>query len=133
LSPGPGARFLGAESPFLSGNLIRQNAPIEDLFSNQIRNQLKEPNMKIIDQSYKKTTNPPDEIIVELKNGMTLRSSSTDRLAGDYVCLCNEDGKEIAYWHHDEWQTDPILVMGAIMCSAAGITIKQKQDNNENH
>lgn len=61
-----------------------------------------------------------DEVIVELKDGWSLRSSSKTYEAGDYVRLCRPDGSEYAYWHYDEWQADPRLVMGAIINAAAG-------------
>ena len=65
-----------------------------------------------------------DETIVELADGNTLRSGSKTFMAGDYVRLCDSEGEEIAYWHYDEWQNDPQLVMGAIIRSAAGVSIK---------
>ena len=67
-----------------------------------------------------------DEIIVKLADGCTLRSGVDDPdaegalTAGDYVRLCGPDGEEIHFWSKDEWQTDPSLVMGAIMIAAAG-------------
>ena len=32
-----------------------------------------------------------------------------------YVRLTDSDGNELVYWHYNEWQEDPKLVMGAIM------------------
>lgn len=61
------------------------------------------------------------EIVVELKDGYTLRSSSETFLAGGYVRLCDPAGKELYYWSYDEWQNDPELVMGAIIMASSGL------------
>lgn len=59
-----------------------------------------------------------DEVIVELKNGRTIRSGSTEHQAGDYVRVCDESGEELQYWDYLEWEEDPKLVMGAILILA---------------
>lgn len=61
------------------------------------------------------------EVVVELMDGWTLRSSATDRLSGDYVRLVDDRGNEYAMWEHTEWAEDPVLVMGAIINAAAGL------------
>jgi len=63
-----------------------------------------------------------DELIITLKDGCTLRVGHDEDSGryGQYVRVCEPDGKEVQYWHHNEWQEDPILVMGALMCTAAG-------------
>lgn len=66
---------------------------------------------------------PIDEVIIELKDGYTLRSSSETRTAGDYVRLVDKYGHEVLYWHYDEWRDEPILTMGAIVCAMAGIEV----------
>lgn len=66
------------------------------------------------------TATDAEEVVVELADGWTLRSSSEEFTAGDYVRLCKPDGTEYCYWHYDEWQDDPRLVMGAIVNAAAG-------------
>jgi len=71
-----------------------------------------------------------EEVIVRLADGCTLCSGSENRIAGDYVRLCDPDGEEIAYWDHLEWQEDPILVMGAIIQSAAGVRIEKEGQKN---
>jgi hypothetical protein len=59
--------------------------------------------------------------VVRLADGWTLRSGPDgDFVSGDYVRLVRPDGTEHLYWHHDEWQTDPVLVMGAIINAASG-------------
>lgn len=63
------------------------------------------------------------EIIVDLASGWSLRSGSEQHISGEYVRLVDPAGREIFYWHHDEWETDPILVMGAII-NAAAVTSK---------
>lgn len=55
------------------------------------------------------------EVVVHLPHGYTVRSSSEDHLSGDYVRICDPDGEELVYWHYDEWERDPQLVMGAFI------------------
>lgn len=64
--------------------------------------------------------NEDGEIVVQLADGWSLRSSDPELMSGDYVRLCRPDGSEYLYWHHDEWQADPVLVMGALLNAAAG-------------
>lgn len=59
------------------------------------------------------------EIVVQLANGCSLRSADGERLAGGYVRLVDPNGVELQYWDNAEWERDPILVMGAILCAAA--------------
>ena len=68
------------------------------------------------------------EVVVELKDGYTLRSGSDDEAftSGEWVRLCRPDGSEAIYWHYDEWKEDPILVMGAIINSAAGLRLEDE-------
>lgn len=72
------------------------------------------------------------EIVVKLADGWTLRSgvyapNDPDSLtSGEYVRLCRPDGSEYAYWDQDEWATDPALVMGAIINSAAGLRFDEE-------
>jgi hypothetical protein len=58
------------------------------------------------------------ETVLKLANGYSLRSGGYDYQAGDYVRLCNQRGEELLYWDHEEWKTDPELVMGAILLAA---------------
>ena len=69
-----------------------------------------------------------DEVVVQLADGCTLRSGCPNegRESGEYVRLCDADGDEVMYWHHDEWRDDPILVMGAIINSAAGARLPRE-------
>jgi len=74
-------------------------------------------------------TNDPHEVIVPLENGNTLRSGVYDPqddslTCGEYVRLCDPNGNEIVYWDQEEWRDDPALVMGAIICCAAGRNLK---------
>jgi hypothetical protein len=57
------------------------------------------------------------EYVVALANGKTIRTDSYAANAGgsSYVRVCNRDGEEIAYWIHNEWESEPELVMGAIL------------------
>lgn len=71
--------------------------------------------------------NEDGEIVVKLSDGWSLRSGSETFVSGDYVRLCAPDGEEVIYWHHDEWERDPQLVMGAIMNSAAGLVTDAEQ------
>lgn len=68
-----------------------------------------------------------NEVVVELADGHTLRSgcSTLDFTSGEWVRLCDPEGNELLYWHNDEWETDPILVMGAIINAAAGLRMEQ--------
>jgi len=63
-----------------------------------------------------------DELIITLKDGCTLRVGHDEdtNIYGQYVRVCDPDGEEVQYWHCNEWQEDPILVMGALMNCAAG-------------
>lgn len=69
----------------------------------------------------------PNEVIVQLADGRSLRSGVYDPAdpaaltSGEYVRLCDTDGKETDYWDQAEWSDDPALVMGAIINRAAGI------------
>lgn len=75
--------------------------------------------------------NDDGEVVVELADGWTLRSGCEHVLlvSGEWVRLCRPDGSEYAYWHNDEWEKDPVLVMGAILNSAAGLRIMDKEDD----
>lgn len=70
------------------------------------------------------------EIVVHLADGWTLRSGVYDPqnleslISGEYVRLVDPEGEEYAYWDQEEWATDPALVMGAIINSAAGLRFK---------
>ncbi len=69
------------------------------------------------------------EVVIDLRDGCTLRSgvykvNEPNLISGEYVRLCDADGKEILYWDQDEWRDDPALVMGAIMNAAAGLRIE---------
>jgi hypothetical protein len=70
--------------------------------------------MKIID----------DEVVVELRDGCSLRSGSDSHTSGDYVKVCDAGGEEIGYWIHTEWEEDPVGVMGAIINMAAGARVE---------
>lgn len=80
-----------------------------------------------------------DEIVIKLADGCTLRSGVDDPdaegalTAGDYVRLCGPDGEEIHFWSKDEWQTDPALVMGAIMIAAAGNRLQPSVEIEDSH
>jgi hypothetical protein len=68
--------------------------------------------------------NPEGEVVVQLANGCSLRSGATEFVSGEYVRLVGTDGvTDLGYWDSDEWHHDPILVMGAIINSAAGLRI----------
>ncbi len=67
------------------------------------------------------------EKIVKLSKGYTVRSSSNDYVSGDYVRICNPEGKEIIYWHYEEWANEPVRIMGSIInCMAAPDKIYHK-------
>lgn len=65
------------------------------------------------------SVDPNGEIVVQLANGCSLRSADDKRLAGGYVRLVDPNGVELQYWDKAEWERDPVLVMGAILCAAA--------------
>lgn len=73
------------------------------------------------------------EMVVNLANGWTLRSgcSTNDFVSGEWVRLCTPDGEEHLYWDNAEWHDDPILVMGAIINSAA--VVLEVTNRNEIH
>ena len=60
-----------------------------------------------------------------------MRSGSEDFLSGDYVRLCRPNGDEFLYWDAEEWKTDPVLVMGAIINSAAGFRVENTTPDPE--
>lgn len=66
------------------------------------------------------------DVVVELKNGATIRSNSKDLKAGDFVAIHNKDGEEMYYWDAKEWQEDPVTVMGAILVAASVIDNQYK-------
>jgi hypothetical protein len=72
------------------------------------------------------------EVVAWLADGWSLRSgvynpSDPDALtSGEYVRLVQPDGSEYLYWDQEEWATDPALVMGAIINSAAGLRVQLK-------
>lgn len=76
--------------------------------------------------------NEDGEVVVELADGWTLRSGSSYEtfVSGEYVRLCRPDGSEYVYWDHGEWSDDPILVMGAIINSAAGFRFMDDDTDN---
>lgn len=72
----------------------------------------------------------PREVVIELKDGRTVRSSSAEYIAGDYVRICDKFGKELSYWDNKEWEEEPIVVMGAIInCIAQDTQIVLKASN----
>ena len=54
------------------------------------------------------------ECAVIAHNGFELRYDCDEELL-TYVRICDPLGRELAYWTHGEWATDPQLVMGAIL------------------
>lgn len=81
--------------------------------------------------------NEQGEVVVKLADGCSLRSGvyepdapdAPDALtSGEYVRLCDTDGTELLYWDQAEWATDPALVMGAIINSAAGLRVVIRED-----
>ena len=81
-----------------------------------------EDDEETMSQGIEEFVNREGEVVIKLNDGWTLRSGShTEPFAsGEWVRLCDPTGKEKIYWHNDEWQDDPILVMGAIINAAAG-------------
>lgn len=67
--------------------------------------------------------NEDGEVVVKLADGWTLRSGAKHFTSGEYVRLVDPEGSESLYWDHAEWQEDPVLVMGAIINSAAGLRL----------
>ena len=79
---------------------------------------------------------PTHGAILKLTNGVTVVCGAvedeTDCVAGSYVAVYNRDGREIGYWHNDEWRDDPILVMGAALCCAArGLSTDELREQQE--
>lgn len=73
--------------------------------------------------------NDDGEVVVELADGWTLRSGAEQFTSGEYVRLVRPDGTEYAYWDNAEWQEDPVLVMGAILNSAAGLRMGEGNED----
>ena len=65
------------------------------------------------------------DLKLELTNGRTIVCDSVeDNPDGvSFIKVLGADGKEIAYWTADEWEEEPILVMGAIMGALAGSSL----------
>ena len=57
------------------------------------------------------------EVQIETVNGERLCFKSFEESPSgcEYVRIVNSEGKEVAYWDHNEWRDDPVSVMGAIM------------------
>lgn len=70
------------------------------------------------------------EIAIHLANGGQIRTATgagaehARLFGGSYVRIIHGDGSENGYWHADEWQTDPVGVMSAILASASGIQLR---------
>lgn len=62
--------------------------------------------------------NEEGEVVLQLANGYSLRSGGEEFTAGEYVRLVDAQGEEVLYWDQGEWESDPALVMGAIINSA---------------
>jgi hypothetical protein len=62
--------------------------------------------------------NEDGEVVLELANGYSLRSGGQEFTAGEYVRLVDSTGEEALYWDQQEWESDPALVMGAIINAA---------------
>lgn len=75
-----------------------------------------------VDSALSDDSDTDDEVTVQLADGWSLQSgSSTDAFTcGEYVRLCRPDGSEYLYWDQEEWATEPVLVMGAIINAASG-------------
>lgn len=83
------------------------------------------------DREARKAKQPPingdGEVVLELANGYTIRSAAEDLWAGEYVRVVAPNGDEVLYWHYNEWQEDPILVMGAFL----NVAIRAKEVHAE--
>jgi len=64
---------------------------------------------------------PEEGAILVLDNGAVIVSGSEtdDYTAGSEVTVYDSEGVEIGHWDSAEWEEDPVLVMGAILCCAA--------------
>ena len=65
-----------------------------------------------------RTRTDDKETVLVLDNGVEIRSGSGTRFAGDYVSVVKDD-VEIGYWDKQEWEDEPVTVMGAILRCAA--------------
>lgn len=88
--------------------------------------------LEIISGYVNSESGTPDgaETIVYLADGCTLRSgvyeeTSDSLMCGEYVRICEPDGDEVVYWDANEWEEDPVLVMGAIMRAASGTRLQR--------
>lgn len=69
--------------------------------------------------------------IIRFRDGSYACSGSDGTYeCGDYVAIFSPMGDEIAYWDHREWQTDPVLVMGAIISAMAGTRIERPESES---
>lgn len=70
-----------------------------------------------------------DEVVVRLADGWSLRSGSPilGLMSGDYVRLVRPDGSEYCYWHHNEFEDDSAVVLGAVINAAAGYRVLDDQ------
>lgn len=71
-----------------------------------------------------------EEVALKLMNGFEIRTAAGAEgqplFGGSYVRIVKDDGEENGYWHCDEWQADPLSVMGAILASASGIELRRR-------
>ncbi len=73
-------------------------------------------------------------VVVKLADGWELRSGVYEAdeeralTCGEWVSMHRPDGHEYAYWDAREWRDEPALVMGAIINSAAGYRVLDKED-----
>lgn len=70
-----------------------------------------------------------EEVEIALLNGAAIRTGAgkpgEPLFSGSYIRIVNADGTENGYWHCDEWEDEPLLVMGAILASASGRELRR--------
>lgn len=57
------------------------------------------------------------ETSLRVHTGFILRAPSYAQCpdGADYLRVCDPLGREVAYWSHEEWRAEPMLVLGAIV------------------
>lgn len=65
---------------------------------------------------------PSQESYIRLPSGnfLAFPNCDTNPEGCDYIRIVGPCGGELGYWSYEEWENDPIEVMGAIMGSARG-------------
>jgi hypothetical protein len=112
------------DSEFAAGSYVRACAPDGEEIAYWSSDEWERHPRTVMKEIMEAVMDDPNDFGVALADGCHINSgadlSTPGNGLGEFIQINNRDGEEIAYWDKSEWQEDPVLVMGAIMCSASG-------------